>query len=231
MQSLLAEVVHCVIEHGLDLRHRLDDGRQGSLDVEQAILKDLLLAESETARIPEYGPDRERPRGKLIGVESTPAESSQSDFLGVRYALVCWLDELFTSDDSDWAAQWNEQKLEVELYGSNDRSWRFWQQAQLAQTRASDDAPEVFYLCVMLGFRGDLRNRDQQLRSWAASARHRLGQVHEIEWPYASQLNVPAAARPLRGRHWLRQMVMVASLSLVAIVPLVAFLLIWKAGH
>ncbi len=230
MEPALADVVHPVILRGLDLRKRLEDGPPPSLDVEQAVLKDLLLAESETARVPEYGPDRDRPRGNLNRAGTLPP-AAQGDFLGVRYALTCWLDELFTRGNSDWAANWNEQKLEVELYGSNDRSWRFWQQAQLAQSRTTDDPLEVFYLCVMLGFRGDLQNQDEQLRRWAGSARHSLGQISEIQWPYASQLNVPVPAQPLRGRRSLRRMVMVACLTLVAVVPSIAFLLVWKVGH
>lgn len=231
MQPMLADTVHAVIQHGLALKQRLEDDADAVLDVEQAVLKDLLLAENEAVRVPEYGPDRDRPRGKFGKSSARPADLAQSDFLGVRYALVCWLDELFTQDDSPWAADWNEQKLEVELYGTNDRSWRFWQQAQLAQARTADDALEVFYLCVMLGFRGDLRSRDQQLRQWAASARHRLGQVSEIEWPYASQLNVPIPAQPLHGRRRLQQMVMIAGLTLVAVVPCIVFLLTWKIGR
>ncbi len=230
MQPLLGDVVHSVLHRGLDLKKRLEEGVQLDLDAEQAILKDLLLAESEIARIFEYGPDRDRPRGNLSRSSAEQAESSQLDFLGVRYALACWLDELITLDDSDWSARWNEQKLEVELYGSNDRSWRFWQQAHLAQSRTNDDALEAFFLCVMLGFRGDLRNHDQQLRSWSASARQRLGQVHEIQWPYASQLNVPLPARPRRGRRRLRTMVMVAIATAMAVVPSVVFVLMWRAG-
>jgi len=234
MLPTLGDVVHAVLQRGLDLRERLDRGETPSIDVEQAILKDLLLAENEAMNIAQYGPDRDRPRGTLAASPAETRETVQSalsDFLGVRYALTCWLDELFTLDDSDWSARWNEQKLEVELYGSNDRSWRFWQQAELAQARSGDDALEVFFLCVMLGFRGDLRRHDRQLRSWVASARHRLGRVQEIEWPYASQLNVPLPARPLAGRRMLRAMVMTVSLVVVAVAPVMAFLLIWRLGR
>ena len=231
MQPALADIVHAVLLRGLDLKKRLEEGPAPSLDVEQAVLKDLLLAESETARVPEYGLDRDRPRGKLDDTAGSSLSTGKGDFLGVRYALVCWLDELFTRGNSDWAADWNEQKLEVELYGSNDRSWRFWQQAQLAQSRATDDALEVFYLCVMLGFRGDLREHDQRLRRWAGSARQRLGQITEIQWPYASQLNVPVPAQPLRGRRRLRQMVMVTCLTVVTAVPSLVFWVFWKIGH
>jgi type VI secretion system protein ImpK len=231
MQPALADVVHAVLLRGLDLKTRLENGHVPSLDVEQAVLKDLLLAESETGRIPEYGFDRDRPRGKLNDAAGRQSSTEKGDFLGVRYALVCWLDELFTRGDSDWAARWNEQKLEVELYGSNDRSWRFWQQAHLAQSRATDEALEVFYLCVMLGFRGDLRDQEEHLQQWAGSARQRLGQIDEIQWPYASQLNAPVSAQPLHGRRRLRRMVTIACLTLVAMVPTVAFVLVWKVGH
>jgi len=231
MDSALAKIVHSVLLRGLDLKRRLDEEATVSLDVEQAILKDLLLAESEAGNVPSYGRDRDRPRGSLDKSDAARSSTVAHDFLGVRYALVCWLDELFTCDDSDWATQWNEQKLEVEIYGTNDRSWQFWQQAQFAEARESDDSLEVFYLCVMLGFRGDLRNHDKQLRRWAGSTRHRLGQIQEIEWPYASQLNVPIPARPLRGRRRLQQMITVACLTVVVVVPTMAFLLVGKISH
>ncbi len=232
MQPQLANVVHPVIAQGLDLRRRLQLGESPDLDIEQAILKDLLLSDLEARRYAEYRPDRDRPRGSLeqeLNGEK-PAEYV-GGFLGVRYALVCWLDELFTRDDSDWAARWNEQKLEIELYGSNDRAWKFWQQAQLAQSRTGNDALEVCYLCVMLGFRGDLRKHDEQLRSWAANARHRLGTIQQIPWPYASVLGSPLPARPLRGRRKLRRMVITSWFALLALVPVVAFVVVWRLGQ
>ncbi len=230
MHPLLADLVHRVLRRGLDLKERLADGRQLDLDVEQAILKDLLLAATETGRIPDYGPDRARSRGSLALSDGKAGNNSQADFLGVRYALVCWLDELFTLDDTDWSARWNEQKLEVELYGSNDRAWRFWQQANLAQARTSDDALEAFFLCVMLGFRGELRGQDDRLLAWIGSARRRLGQIDQIAWSYASQLNAPLPARPLSGRRLLRTSIMTAMLTAVAVVPCLVFLVIWKIG-
>ena len=46
--------------------------------------------------------------------------------LDIRYAMVCWIDELFILN-SVWGTQWNEQKLEVDLFGTNDRAWKFWE--------------------------------------------------------------------------------------------------------
>lgn len=231
MQAQLAEVVHGLIARGLDLRHRLQQGEVPDLDAEQALLKDMLLPPYDTRRYPEFGPDWDRPRGSLTPELAQQQPGYTDSFLGARYALVCWLDELFTLNDSDWATRWNEQKLEIELYGSNDRAWKFWQQAQLAQSRTSSDALEVCYLCVMLGFRGDLRNHDKELRTWVANARHRLGEIQEMESPSSSALDAPLLARPLRGRHKLGRMVMTSWVTLLALVPALAFVLVWKLGQ
>ena len=49
---------------------------------------------------------------------------------------------------------WNENKLETELYSTNDRAWKFYQQAKEAFTRRNRDPLEVYYVSVVLGFRG-----------------------------------------------------------------------------
>ncbi len=232
MQAQLAEVVHALIDRAPDLRYRLRQGAVRDLDAEQALLKDMLLPASDGRRYSEFGPDWDRPRGSLSPQVDRQQPSGYSDgFLGARYALVCWLDELFTRDDSDWATRWNEQKLEIELYGSNDRAWKFWQQAQLAQSRTCSDALEVGYLCVMLGFRGDLRNHDKERRTWVANARHRLGEIQQMESPSSPALDAPLLARPLRGRHKLGRMVMTSWVVLLALVPVTAFVLVWRLGQ
>src|SRR5689334_6579748 len=126
MQAALANVVHPVVGRGLGLFGRLQRGESPNLEDEQAALLGLLAAEG----VPDFGPDRD------------------GAFLGVRYALACWLDELFILD-SPWAGQWNENKMEARLYGSNDRAYRFWEQAQYAAARPTTDALEVFFICVL----------------------------------------------------------------------------------
>ena len=105
MREETAGLVHGVFRHGLDLKDRLAGGASPSLATEQAMLMRLL--------------------------EGTPEAKGPSDpqvAADVRYALVCWLDELFV-DETPWGGQWNERKLEVALYGTNDRAWRFWERA------------------------------------------------------------------------------------------------------
>ena len=172
MREDLANLVHPILAYALAVKERLDRGEAVALDVEQAALKSLLLTELESKRWLEYGGE--------VRLPTTAPEKAESDatprpepFLGGRYALVCWLDELFILY-SPWSALWNERKLEVALYGSNERAWKFWQQAQLAEVRSTADALEVFFLAVMLGFRGELGDALEQLRAWVGANQARL---------------------------------------------------------
>ena len=84
MQEELTDLVHAILHHGIQLKKRLLRGEPLVLENEQAILKRMLLSDAAAARWPDYGGD--------------PA----TRFLGIRYVLVCWLDELFLID-SPWA--------------------------------------------------------------------------------------------------------------------------------
>ena len=126
MQEDLVHLIHGVLHHGIRLRKRLLRGERLVLENEQATLQRLLLPAGEAQRRPEYGgqsPASTEPTD--LHAADVHAGTGPRLFLGVRYALVCWLDELFLVG-SPWEKQWNEKKLEAVLYASNDRAWRFW---------------------------------------------------------------------------------------------------------
>jgi type VI secretion system protein ImpK len=228
MPSQIDEFIHSVLSYGVELKARLDRGEQPDLDAEQAELKDKLLSDYEARRWPEFGGEPLRERGTLAS-SSNDASPDSGQFLGVRYALACWLDELFTCY-SPWASAWNEHKLEVELYGSNDRAWRFWEQARLAQSRPGGEALEAFFLCVALGFRGELRDQPDKLQTWTNHAKARLGKVQEPVFPLASVGEPPTRVPPLRGREQLRRMVLCGWLLLLATIPVAAYCLVGRWG-
>jgi type VI secretion system protein ImpK len=231
MNAEIAQLVHSVLSYALELKARLDRGEQPDLAAEQAELKDRLVSEYEARRWPEYGGEPPRDRGTLSARTPSDVRSDNNgQFLGIRYALVCWLDELFTCY-SPWSAAWNEHKLEVELYGSNDRAWRFWEQAKQAHSRPGGDALEAFFLCVALGFRGELREQSEALQTWTNHAKARLGKVQEPIWPLAAAIEPPTRVPPLRGREQLRRMVLCGWLTLLALTPVVAYCLVSRLGN
>ena len=211
MQEALANLVHPVLAYGLRLKKRLGRGEAPTFEIEQAALKGLLLSDIEARRGADFGGDGD-PGAESRG-RSGPA------FLGVRYALACWLDELFVLD-TPWSGRWNERKLEVALYGTNDRAWKFWEQARLAESRGGVDAVEIFFLCVMLGFRGEFREEPERLQAWVAAARSQITRRRLQEWPYPPELEPPSSVPPLNGTGRFRRMLVVAGVSLVVLVPL-----------
>jgi type VI secretion system protein ImpK len=222
MHNRCSRLAYPVISHGLALLQRVEQGATLDVAREQAILKDLLLADETSARA-----DSNEDAGFDGLVVQRPANQS---FLGIRYALVCWLDELFTTRSS-CAQEWNEHKLEVELYGSNDRAWKFWDQARIAQSRATTDALQIYYLCVMLGFRGALGAKPEQLNTWIAASRQRLGQVSEREDSLGGETTPQLCAPPLRGAARLRQMALTAWVAMLILGPLTAFYVVHQLGR
>jgi type VI secretion system protein ImpK len=225
MRDELADLVHPVLERGLRLRERLAEGEGLSLEAEQSALLGLLRTEAEARRWPDYG-------GEAVGQDGQGAEPTRAvvgrggagRFLGVRYALVCWLDELFVLD-SPWSEQWNEFKLEAALYASNDRAWKFHEQARLAAARGPA-VLEPYLLCVMLGFRGDLGDDPERLAAWVSEARSTIHGGHPQGWVAPAALEPAARVPPLHGRRRLQRLILVAGAVLLAVLPVVAFFLV-----
>ena len=186
MREEIASVVFPVFNHGLGLKERLDSGEQPDFTFEQSVLKQLLQGVYEASRNKDYGGDSSanfRTSGATMGtlpsMNDPGGKGRGSDqFLGIHYALCCWLDEIFCVG-SVWARQWNERKMETALYQSNDRAYKFWEQAKKAENRRNSDVLETFYLCVMLGFRGDYRDNPQDLEKWTSAVRGRLARVRK----------------------------------------------------
>src|SRR5262249_9164714 len=128
--------------------------------------------------------------------------------------------------DSPWAAAWNERKLEVALYATNDRAWRFWEQARKATARKGGDALEVYFLCVLLGFRGDLADDPDGLGAWVTTARSLLTGPAVREWPAPTELPVNPRVPPLTGRRRLQRMLLVGGAGLLVLIPALALFLV-----
>jgi hypothetical protein len=107
MREEIADLVHPVLSYGLLLQERLKRGEAPDFDTEQAVLKGRLGTDLEARRIPEYGGDA----AGLDGVGGLPQAAGGERFLGIRYALACWLDEIFILD-SPWSRAWAEKQFE-----------------------------------------------------------------------------------------------------------------------
>jgi type VI secretion system protein ImpK len=85
-----------------------------------------------------------------------------------KYGLASWIDEVLLEVPWDGREWWNNNVLEVELFSTRLCNERFYTQAQEASSLPRRDALEVFYVCVVLGFRG--LYREPELTAMLAQA-------------------------------------------------------------
>jgi type VI secretion system protein ImpK len=107
-----------------------------------------------------------------------------------KYALVSWIDEMLVEapwEGRDW---WSNNVLEVEMFSTRQCYDQYYVRAKEASALPQRDALEVYYICVVLGFRGLYRDPEfsqatiqaldlpPDVESWAkqASMAVRLGQ-------------------------------------------------------
>lgn len=160
---------------------------------------------------------------RIQNAEMASGLARNSDYLGLSYALACWIDEIMTADRVVGEA-WNENKLEGDLFGTNDRAWMFWRQAELAETLGRTDDLAVFFLCVQLGFTGQFRSSPEKLAAWTHRTRIQLGLVPELTLPFTHDLPPATDAAPLRGGAVLQRASYVGWAAAVLLLPTLSYL-------
>lgn len=75
-----------------------------------------------------------------------------------KTAIVFWADELLINSSWEFAQEWKNHPLELEIYGTRSRAWLFFHNAELARGLETPDALEVFSICASLGFQGVYRS-------------------------------------------------------------------------
>jgi len=211
MRDDLAAPTFDLLLHGLKLRDRVAAGDRPHLGSEQAKFKGWLGPANAPA-----------PWGSAH--DPTQSLDMTGGFLGIRYALACWLDEILI--EAGWR-EWDENKLESSLYRTNIRYSNFWNQARLADAiPASTDAPEAFLLCVLLGFRGELGEDPSRLKEWVDTTRSRVTRTMGKE-PQSLPEKTPETNVPLLlGAEQYRKMTQRLVMATLVAVPVVAFLLV-----
>ncbi len=211
MNKPFARIVYKVLSQSLDIKDRLDRGESPDIEAVRQQLIALIRSESEGRRLPDYIGD---------GV-----------FLGVRYALACWVDELFIIHcQPPWADDWKERTLEYELFGTNVAATKFWEQADIVlrhpgaprtATQPGLDAVETFFLCTVLGFRGTYFDNLGKVREYVEEMRPML--TRPSGWQPPRDRGVQTNVSPLVGRETLRRVVGIyGAVSLVVVLVLLA---------
>jgi type VI secretion system protein ImpK len=205
MTDAFADVVAPVIQGVIDFQDGLPRGKHPTLEEQKRDLLDLLgRSEDRAARA---SPQLAR------------------DFELAKRALVYWVDEILTTSAWRHASEWPHHILEFHFYRESARAVRFYEKATEAEKRDSTDPLETFFLCVALGFRGDMASDEEGIRGWAARVHARIAEGVEHPEQYQAGLTgsePQAGSRPLPGG---RQLFIVSLLvSVTAVVTLIGFI-------
>jgi hypothetical protein len=122
------------------------------------------------------------------------AAVSKQEFELAQRALVYWADEVLTISDSNW----QRMTLEWELFNSQNRAFKFYVDGELEAKRSSANVIELWYLCVVLGFEGEIVNafsehlsqsvppetgEEEFRKQWAQGLASQIQREHFIDVP------------------------------------------------
>lgn len=134
-------------------------------------------------------------------VASQSSELAHADWLTIKRMLVYWADELLTTH----IPEWQNYVLELDYFRERDRAWKFYVEADQHLPTAGAGCAELFYLAVVLGFRGDIvgayrHELKKELpggRSDSTEARRYWAQ--SLQRQIRSEQAAPPAGEPLQG--------------------------------
>jgi type IV/VI secretion system ImpK/VasF family protein len=191
MNEAHADYVYPILALGLRVKGRLARGEEVDLD----------LTQREFIRLLDRGPS---------GPERGDVAGDGQGWAGLRYALTCWLDEIFIEEDSRWSEEWRRRSLEFALYKSAVGGRQFPAQSELALRTRGGDVVEAFFLCWMLGFRGRLRDDLQELaQGHVEPARKAIGRALKASWEPPPKREPRSEVPPLVGRERFQKMVLI----------------------
>jgi type VI secretion system protein ImpK len=220
MRKEIADMVFPVFRDAIDIKERLhaNDRSLNFTDSQKRLLARLLAPVTENLRSDVMGDGRSTDG-------SLSSSSAKVGYRGIRYALASWLDEVFILD-TPWQDDWNKSKMETTLYATTERAEEFWRQADRAQNRPTRDTLEVYYLCVMLGFRGEPDPRPanfvEWLVAWRDTVEAQITQGDDREYTPPPPLAItPDVQHKLRGAQFMQKWFMIAIIAALAFIPLV----------
>ena len=135
MTPRFAEAVDPILLHVFSLLERIDQGVAVALAEEKRVLEGLI--QQADVRLSDQNQQWEQ----------------------AKYALASWIDEMLV-DAHIWSGGqwWRDNVLEWSLFKTRSCNDWFYVNANKALNAGSDDALQMIYVCVMLGFRGLYRD-------------------------------------------------------------------------
>lgn len=157
------------------------------------------------------------------------------DVKHVIFAVVAFLDESVLSSGNPVFANWPRLPLQAELFGHQLAGEIFFQELQKALSRSDShetaDLLEVYYLCLLLGFKGRYA-AGGDLHSIMAAIDEKIRRIRGPLGPLSPRGAIPAdAVRLVQSDRWSRRLAKAALvIAGVAILLFVVFKILLLSG-
>ena len=148
-----------------------------------------------------------------------------------KFALAAFVDETVLTNNFPLRDEWEKYALQLELFGEQLAGNKFFEklEAMLKQIEVTQDAVEIYYLCMLLGFKGRYAVYEQEkllaILQQTANALVKVGKIRPVDlapnWLSADQPKPP----PKRGMPVWAKISALAFVGLAAVVYLVMFLM------
>lgn len=111
-----------------------------------------VIDEIEAGRTPSPEDVNTRIRGLIDQAENRLGQ--RPDWELAKYALAAWVDDVLIEAPWEGRRWWEQNRLEFQLFRTAEAFTNFYLQSKKATELPRKDALEVYYVCVVLGFRG-----------------------------------------------------------------------------
>lgn len=162
---------------------------------------------------------------------------SPEDINQVIFAVVAFLDESVLSSRNPVFADWPSLPLQTELFGHMSAGEVVFQEIQKTLNRSESrevcDVLEVYYLCLLLGFKGRYAaGGSGDLHSIMVAIREKLRRVRGAAPRLSPRGMLPSdAVRVIHSDPWVRRLAIVAIVALVvAVVLFIGFKITLSSG-
>jgi len=151
-----------------------------------------------------------------------------------KFALASFVDETMLSSNFNLKEQWEKNPLQLEYFGEHLAGNKFFEKlsAMLKQVDVTADAVEIYYVCMLLGFKGRYavyeKDRLLSIMQETANALVRAGKIRPVELsPHWMADDQPEPPKPRKMPTWAKISAL-GGLGLGFIVYLVMFLVVSK---
>ena len=126
-----------------------------------------------------------------------------------KFALASFVDETVLSNNFNLKEEWEKYPLQLELFGEQLAGNKFFEklQAMLKQVDQTADAVEIYYVCMLLGFKGRYavyeKERLLSIMQETANALVKAGKIRPVELsPHWLANDQPEPPKPRKMPAW-----------------------------